>query len=263
MLNKQFLHWLHHLEKGKFWAWVGHSDNASHFKSGEMMNYWAGKMTELEFLKACWIDFGCPGHGKGPWDGMGAVMKQQLTRDLTNNRILTASGYVRSPKEVAEHLRARFQTEEWKAAHVDKAIHEIVVTYSDHGEITERGRVDHEFSSLVGKMSSYSYAMLARDQVCCAGPPPSPHRLMHCPPASPHHRLRAASAAAGARAAFTSLGGRRCALLVTKCWSAMSASQTRRWTGSALLRMSALRRGMSRRSRIWAQASLDGASSHK
>ena len=165
MLNKQFAHWLLQLDKGKFWAWLGHSDNASHFKSGPMMHYWSGKLSELDFLKVCWIDFGCPGHGKGPWDGMGAVMKQQLTRDLTNGRILTESGYVRDPKEVAEQLRKRFQTDEWKAAHVDKAIHEIVVTYSNHNEITERGVVDHEFSPLTGKMSSYSYLMLARDQI--------------------------------------------------------------------------------------------------
>ena len=65
-----------------------------------MLNYWSGKLGELEFLKMCWIDFGCPGHGarrrpshparqtrprsrcsldrgatpaagKGPWDGLG------------------------------------------------------------------------------------------------------------------------------------------------------------------------------------------------
>ena len=59
-------------------------------------------MNEFDFIKAVWIDFGCPGHGKGPWDGMGAVMKQQLTRDLTNGQILTESGYVRDPREVAE-----------------------------------------------------------------------------------------------------------------------------------------------------------------
>ena len=165
MLNKQFAHWVHHSNKGKFWAWLGHSDNASHFKSGQMMNYWSGKMSELEFLKACWIDFGCPGHGKGPWDGMGAVMKQQLTRDLTNGRILTESGYIRNPREVAEQLQKRFQTEEWMAAHADKSIHEILVTYSNHDEISERALVDHEYTPLTGKMSSYSYMMLARDQI--------------------------------------------------------------------------------------------------
>ena len=40
-------------------------------------------------IKMCWIDFGCPGHGKGPWDGLGAVLKQYVTRDITNGHILT------------------------------------------------------------------------------------------------------------------------------------------------------------------------------
>ena len=37
MLNKQFQHWLLHVDETKLWAWLGHSDNASHFKSGIMM----------------------------------------------------------------------------------------------------------------------------------------------------------------------------------------------------------------------------------
>ena len=36
-MNKQFDHWVSQLDKGKFWAWLGHSDNASHFKSGPVM----------------------------------------------------------------------------------------------------------------------------------------------------------------------------------------------------------------------------------
>ena len=94
MLNKQFQHWLLHLDVGKFWAWLGHSDNASHFKSGPMMHYWSGKMSELDFLKACWIDFGCPGHGKGPWDGIGAMVKTQVTRDITNKQCAAPTGRI-------------------------------------------------------------------------------------------------------------------------------------------------------------------------
>ena len=65
-LNKQFEAWRSMVDLTKFWAWVGHSDNASHFKSGPMMNYWSGKMSETDFMQACWIEFGCPGHGKPP-----------------------------------------------------------------------------------------------------------------------------------------------------------------------------------------------------
>ena len=71
---------------------------------------------------------------------------------------------------MAEQLRKRFETEEWMAAHADKSIHQIIVTYSDHAEISERGLVDHEFSPLTGKMSSYSYMTLARDQACISLP---------------------------------------------------------------------------------------------
>eukprot|EP00966_Prymnesium_polylepis_P081868 1896405-Prymnesium_polylepis.1 len=66
-----------------------------------------------------WIEFGCAGHGKGPWDGLGAVIKQTVHRDILHNNILTKSGYITSPAEVAEHLHARFGTGEWKAAHVN------------------------------------------------------------------------------------------------------------------------------------------------
>ena len=169
MLNKQFEYWLLHLDETKFWAWLGHSDNATHFKSGAMLNYWSGRMSKYDFLKACWIDFGCPGHGKGPWDGMGAVMKQQVSRDITNGRVLTESGYIRDPCEVAEQLEKRFQTDEWRMAHTDKAIHEIIVTYSHHNEITERGPVEHEFESLTGQKSSFSFNMLAQDQIARRG----------------------------------------------------------------------------------------------
>lgn len=163
-LDMQFKHWLLHLDYQPFWAWVGHSDNASHFKSGAMMNYWSGKMGELDFLKMCWIDFGCPGHGKGPWDGLGAVLKQQVSRDITNNKVLTESGYITCPAEVAEHLRARFSTEEWRAKHASKHINEILIFYTPHNEIN-RPRADPTFDSLDGARSTYSYMMLAKDQL--------------------------------------------------------------------------------------------------
>ena len=74
--------------------------------------------------------------GKGPWDGLGAVLKQYVSRDITNGKILTTSGYITSPAEVAEHLQARVGSAEWAAAHADKSIQEIVVFYSPHNEIT-------------------------------------------------------------------------------------------------------------------------------
>ena len=106
-----------------------------------------------------------PVTGKGPWDGMGAVMKQTVSRDITNDKILTTSGKIDCPREVAEHLKKRFETDEWQAEHADKKIHEVVVHYSHHDEISERPLREPEYEPLTGKMDSFSFLMLARDQV--------------------------------------------------------------------------------------------------
>ena len=76
--ERRFKEWLLHFESNRFYAWAGHSDNATHFKSGKMFHYWSNRSTDVEFLKMVWINFGCPGHGKGPWDGFGAVVKTQV-----------------------------------------------------------------------------------------------------------------------------------------------------------------------------------------
>ena len=89
-----------------------------------------------------WIEFGCAGHGKGPWDGLGAVIKQTIRRDILHNNIFTSSGYITSPAEVAEHLHKHFGTGEWKAALVDKKVQEIVILYSDATDMSERAKVE-------------------------------------------------------------------------------------------------------------------------
>ena len=164
-LNKMFeTYYRERVESGEFWAYVNHSDNASHFKSGQMLNYFAAKKAELGF-KFMRVDYGCPGHGKGPWDGLGAVLKQRVARDILNNKILTESGYVTCPQEVAEHLSRRLDTAEWRAEHAKQTINEIKVIYSAHGDITERPIVEHDFESLTGKMSSFSFLMIAPDHI--------------------------------------------------------------------------------------------------
>ena len=107
-----FTEWMLHLDDEKFWAWVGHSDNATHFKSKENLYYWSQRIDKVAFLRMVWIEFGCPGHGKGPWDGIGAMVKTKITRDITNEQCLTPSGTIKTPLCVAQHARATFCTEE-------------------------------------------------------------------------------------------------------------------------------------------------------
>ena len=76
--ERRFQQWLLEQDMVEFWAWVGHSDNATHFKSGKMFHYWSNLSRDVEFIKMVWVNFGCPGHGKGPWDGFGAVVKTKV-----------------------------------------------------------------------------------------------------------------------------------------------------------------------------------------
>jgi hypothetical protein len=52
-------------------------------------------------LHACLQEL--PGHGKDPWDGLGAMAKTKVTRDLTDGNVQRPSGRITSPLEVAQH----------------------------------------------------------------------------------------------------------------------------------------------------------------
>ena len=98
---RRMTEWHEQFADNKFWAFVGHSDNATHFKSGKMMHYWSTLNSKFKQLKHGWIYFGCPGHGKGPWDGFGAVVKQRNKRDTKNGTFHTTSGEMKNTIDVA------------------------------------------------------------------------------------------------------------------------------------------------------------------
>ena len=102
-IEAEYAEWLRRLDREKFFAWLEDTDNATHFKSKEMLQYWSTRIDETEFLKIVWVEFGCPGHGKGPWDGLGAMVKTKVSRDLTNGQVLTPSGDINTALEVC-HL---------------------------------------------------------------------------------------------------------------------------------------------------------------
>ena len=116
-------------------------------------------------MKAIWVEFGCPGHGKGPWDGLGAMVKTKVTRDITNEQCRTPSGRIELPIEVAIHARATFCTDEWLREHAYMQINEIVVMYLDTSEI-ERPRVPPHISPVEGIQSLYSFFMRDDGLLC-------------------------------------------------------------------------------------------------
>eukprot|EP00966_Prymnesium_polylepis_P306051 7072510-Prymnesium_polylepis.1 len=117
--------------------------------------------TRQQKLSMIWVDFGCAGHGKGPWDGLGAVIKQTVRRAILHNKILTASVYITSPAEVAEHLHKHFGTAEWRETHVEKKVQEIIVLYSDATDISERAGVERsQYDPLTEAKKTFQYMML-------------------------------------------------------------------------------------------------------
>ena len=88
--------------------------------------------------------FGCAGHGKGVWDGIGGLFKRVLRQDTIDGSIFSSSGAVpirylsvalmvvllagsiRNPHDVAEHLRERFSTEQWQEEHKGLNINQVI-----------------------------------------------------------------------------------------------------------------------------------------
>jgi hypothetical protein len=66
-----------------------------------------------------WVEFGCPGHGKGPWDGLGAMANSKVTVDIMHGKERTSTGQITSAMPVAQHLRAIFCNKDWDMEHAD------------------------------------------------------------------------------------------------------------------------------------------------
>jgi hypothetical protein len=51
-----------------------------------------------------WVEFGCPGHGKGPWDSLGAMVNTKVTLYIMHDKERTITGKITSSILVAQHL---------------------------------------------------------------------------------------------------------------------------------------------------------------
>ena len=123
MLEERFEKWYAQIKEERFWSWLEETDNATHFKSKENLLFWSERPSKYkEFIKMVWVEYGCPGHGKGPWDGLGAMAKTKVTRDLTDGNVQTPSGRITSPLEVVQHLRAQFCNRQWKKERMNMKI---------------------------------------------------------------------------------------------------------------------------------------------
>lgn len=166
-----------------FFALHIHSDNAaSHFKSRETMHY----VTTLPERLSSWSEkcgcsfrvfweFGPPGHGKGVWDGIGAWLKRTVRQDIIDNRpdhatLKTSDGHILTPAQVAEHLKACLNTDEYVREHQHMTVNEVVVIYSPSSEI--KRQVGYKFTPITGIKSTFLFmairatVVLQRDYAC-------------------------------------------------------------------------------------------------
>ena len=122
--DAKFANFLAKLDLEKFWAWVGHADNATHFKASGNIHWWSNQQDTLGFIRSIWQEFGCPGKGKGPWDGLGAVVKTKVRTDIVNG-----ARWIKTARDVAQHLRTVFASGAWMAKHKHMSIKEMVVFF--------------------------------------------------------------------------------------------------------------------------------------
>lgn len=121
-----------------------------------------------------WVKFGCPGHGKGPWDGFGAVVKQRTSNDIKNGTFVSTSGKHLSSIDVAENLERNFCSQKYEEAHRGHKINRVVVHHLDVSEI-QRPAVEPKFGTLQGSTTRYAFVPLRPGVVgsrhvagCCA-----------------------------------------------------------------------------------------------
>ena len=82
-------------------------------------------------------------------------MKRSVRQDITHHRpgknvtVLTKSGHILSPCEVAEHLKARFNTAQFVEEHQNSTIREVVVQWTPTAEI-KRPPVEFKYDSMPG-----------------------------------------------------------------------------------------------------------------
>jgi hypothetical protein len=136
-----------------------HSDNASHFKSSKSLNFLSRIPMLFVWLLCVTWSFGCGGHGKGPWDGIGAVIKRALRACVVDKKVLSDSGKLKTWVDVLQHLQRRFSTEKWAQEHhtYKHTVNEFVIQGC---ESVSRPTYEETFEQVFGIQKSFGYLAL-------------------------------------------------------------------------------------------------------
>ena len=109
------------------------SDGAgSHFKNKFTMQFMTKFKTDQGLVRATWC-IGCPGHGKGKWDGLAGMLKQWLRQMIMDSVLL-----IKEAKQVYELLRSHFMSDKWKNEHEMNYISVMNIMYISEDEVVRK-----------------------------------------------------------------------------------------------------------------------------
>jgi len=139
-----------------------HSDNAAqHFKNSKTQRWVSHLYSAHNWIKNASWSFGCPGHGKGVWDGLGGVIKRRLREDITNG-----TAKIAVPWDCYNHVVRTMDTPIWRANHS----HLKVSEFRFHWATTDKfGRPDkgleYEYTPLTGGHTTRQFVAVRNDVV--------------------------------------------------------------------------------------------------
>lgn len=155
-----------------------HSDNAtSHFKNVGAMHYFTSLTKDLDGASFLY-NFGAPGHGKGPFDGIGGAFKNlihrliQSTKTGTNGVYGVASGYIVDVVDVFDALVGHYSKKsDWSDQRVKNPINHykfFLYTHAkshpaDNGPVP---RAEETFHPLVHITKNYQFQVTNVGNVC-------------------------------------------------------------------------------------------------
>jgi len=145
------------------------SDNApQHFHNVKLFNYLSRVPKRFPWVRRVTWSFGCPGHGKGAWDGVAGWLKREVRRAILNEQIRTPSKRIFDAKDVYEHLvRMVGGLSSYAKEHVNATINRVEVHFVPRGEIPRPAAENpDQFESWAG--ISTCRQILAVDDDCVA-----------------------------------------------------------------------------------------------
>ena len=161
------------IPKGHITRLHQHSNNTStHFKNTGAINYYTtlidkrGGPIETAFV----YSFGAPGHGKGPYDGIGGRWKnkidQAMSSTVTKRLEFTESGYIHSVKDVVSAFNYYFAESNKKDSQLagKNPIHCYKFFYYSADENPIQ-RPNESFKQLTGITKRYQICVKKRDVV--------------------------------------------------------------------------------------------------